>query len=110
MAGKDMPIFSTFDLINWLLPVTNNFPRAYRHTVTERLLDAVFDLRERLEEANLHRRRGRKERLDRADEALALVRLYLQVLASLLVVLQRKLNTFFFHKHTQGVELLFGQH
>jgi len=79
--------------------------------VTERLLDAVFDLRERLEEANLHRRRvPRKERLDRADEALALVRLYLQLLASLLVILQRKLNAFFFHKHTQGVELLFGQH
>ncbi len=80
MAGKEMPIFTrTFDLITWLLPVTNNFPRAHRHTATKRLLDAVFDLREYLEEANLRRGRARKERLDRADEALARVRLYIRL-------------------------------
>ena len=43
--------------LTWLLPATNHFPRAHRHTVTRRLLDAAFDLRERLEEANL--RHGR---------------------------------------------------
>ncbi|MBK7896274.1 MAG: hypothetical protein WAS33_13930 [Candidatus Promineifilaceae bacterium] len=45
MARPEMPIFSkTFDLLTWLLPITNNFPRAHRHTATQRLLDAAFDL------------------------------------------------------------------
>ena len=82
MARKEMPIFTrTFDFLTWLLPVTNNFPRAQRFTVTARLLDAAFDLRERLEEANFWRGAARLERLDRADEALDKVRLYLRLAA-----------------------------
>jgi hypothetical protein len=43
---QEMPIFTrTFDLLTWLLPATNHFPRAHRHTATKRLLDAAFDLR-----------------------------------------------------------------
>ena len=77
MAGREMPIFTrTFDLLSWLLPVTNNFPRAHRFTVTSRLLNAAFDLRERLEAANLRRGRERQEQLLLADEALARLRLY----------------------------------
>src|SRR3990172_7825298 len=72
MAKEEMPIFTkTFDFLTWLLPATNHFPRAHRHTFTQRLLNAAFDLRERLEEANLRKGRGRVERLDLADEALA---------------------------------------
>ncbi len=77
-----MPIFSkTFDLLSWLLPVTNHFPRAHRHSFTQRLLDAAFDLRERLEEANLRRGKARRDRLVRADEALARLRVYLRLAA-----------------------------
>jgi hypothetical protein len=80
MAREEMPIFTrTFDLLTWLLPVTNHFPRAHRHTFTQRLLDAAFDLRERLEEANARRGAARLERLDRADEALGKIRLYLRL-------------------------------
>jgi hypothetical protein len=80
MSGPEMPIFTrTYDLLTWLVPVTNHFPRAHRHTVTRRLLDAAFDLRERLEEANLHHGKARMERLVLADEALARVRLYLRL-------------------------------
>ena len=62
-----MPIFvRTFDFLTWLLPATNNFPRAHRHTVTQRLLNAAFDLRERLEEANL------RQGAARLDEVAAL--------------------------------------
>ena len=54
MRHAEMPIFTrTFDLLVWLLPLTNHFPRAHRHTVTGRLTGAALDLRERLEEANL---------------------------------------------------------
>ena len=80
MNRKEMPIFSrTFDFLSWLLPMTNNFPRAHRHTFTSRLLDAAFDLRERLEEANLRKGSERIERLQRADEALARIRVYIRL-------------------------------
>ena len=82
MTGQEMPIFTrTFDLLSWLLPVTNNFPRAQRFTATSRLLDAAFDLRERLEAANLRRGADRREQLLLADEALSRLRLYLRLAA-----------------------------
>jgi hypothetical protein len=32
---EEMVIFThTFDFLSWLLPMTNNFPRAHRHTFT----------------------------------------------------------------------------
>jgi four helix bundle protein len=75
-----MPIFTrTYDLLTWLLPATNHFPRAHRYTFSQRLLDAAFDLRERLEEANLRHGRARLERLALADGALARVRVYLRL-------------------------------
>lgn len=80
MATQEMVIFTrTFDFLTWLLPATNHFPKAHRHTFTRRLLDAAFDLRERLEEANVRRGRERSERLRAADEALARVRCYLRL-------------------------------
>jgi len=80
MANQEMPIFTrTFDFLTWLLPATNNFPRAHRNSATKRLLDAAFNLRERLEEANIRKDAARQERLERADEALSLVRLYLRL-------------------------------
>lgn len=80
MSQPEMPIFTkTFDLLTWLLPVTNHFPRAHRHTFTQRLLDAAFDLRERLEEANMMRGAERQAKLQEADIALARLRLYLRL-------------------------------
>ena len=82
MTAEETPIFTrTYDLLTWLLPASNHFPRAQRHSFTQRMLDAAFDLRERLEEANLRRGRRRLERLHRADEALARLRVYLRLAA-----------------------------
>ncbi len=82
MTAQEMPIFArTYDFLTWLVPATNHFPRAQRHSFTQRLLDAAFDLRERLEEANLRQGAARLERLDRADEALARARLYIRLAA-----------------------------
>lgn len=82
MTAQEMPIFTrTYDFLTWLLPATNHFPRAHRYTFTQRLMDAAFDLRERLEEANARKGAARLERLERADEALARVRLYLRLAA-----------------------------
>ena len=83
MAQEEMVIFTrTFDFLTWLLPVTNNFPRAYRHTFTQRLMDAAFEIRERLEEANLRQGNARLERLSLADESLSRVRVYLRLASS----------------------------
>lgn len=80
MSEKQMPIFTrTFDFLTWLLPATNHFPRAHRHTLTRRLLDASFDLRENLESANLRRGSARVNALHLADESLAKVRVYLRL-------------------------------
>lgn len=80
LAREEMPIFArTHDLLTWLLPITNHFPRAHRHTFTQRVLDAAFDLRDALELANLRRGKARAEQLGRADEALARLRTYLRL-------------------------------
>lgn len=80
MSNPEMPIFTrTFDLLTWLLPATNHFPRAHRHTVTHRLLSAAFDLRELLERANLHRGDERAKLLVDAEDALARLRVYLRL-------------------------------
>lgn len=80
MPAKEMPIFTrTFDLLAWLLPMTNHFPRSHRQTLTKRLIDAAFDLRECLETANVQRRDDRRHALVAADEALARLRVYLQL-------------------------------
>lgn len=77
---KEMSIFTrSFDLLTWLLPATNHFPRAHRHTFTQRTLDAAFDLRERLEEANARKGQARLAQLRLADEALSKLRLYLRL-------------------------------
>ena len=82
MVKTETPIFTrTFDFLTWLLPVTNHFPRAHRHTFTQRLLDAAFDLREHLEAANHRMRAERLAQLRAADEALDRVGLYVRLAA-----------------------------
>ena len=82
MSGQEMPIFTrTFDFLTWLLPVTNHFPTAHRHTFTKRLLDAAFDLREQLEAANHRMGKERLAYISSADESLDKVRTYLRLAA-----------------------------
>ncbi len=82
MSGQEMPIFTrTFDFLTWLLPITNHFPTAHRHTFTKRLLDAAFDLREQLEAANHRMGKERLVLLKDADESLDKVRTYLRLAA-----------------------------
>jgi hypothetical protein len=45
----DMVILTrTFDLLAWLLPKAEKFPKIYRQTVTQRLIDAALDFQEAL--------------------------------------------------------------
>lgn len=78
--NEDMVIFArTFDLLEWLLPKSERFPRAYRSTVTQRLMDAALDLQEALVAALSREGRSRLSALRTADGALGRLRIYLRL-------------------------------
>ena len=68
-----------FDLLEWLAPRGESFPRAFRRTVTARLLSAALDLAEQLLDAQSRRGAGRRERLAAADATLNKLRMYLRL-------------------------------
>lgn len=73
---KDMVIQSrTFDLLNWLLPRAEKFPRLYRHTVVERLVNSVLNFQEHLILAQARQGRERRKQLQYCDEYLIQLRL-----------------------------------
>lgn len=77
---KDMVLqVRLFDLLAWLLPRSESFPRAHRHTVTQRLLDAALDAQESVFEALGQRGAGRLTALRSADVAVNRLRLYLRL-------------------------------
>lgn len=80
MPDDDMVIFTrTFDLLAWLLPKSAQFPKVYRSTVTQRLMDATLDLQEALFEAQSRYGSVRLGNLQAADAHLNKVRLYLRL-------------------------------
>lgn len=77
---NEMIVFTRcYDLLSWLLPHAEKFPRTFRFTVTQRLVDAALDLQETLFEAQSQRGSERLHALRRADAALNRVRLYLRL-------------------------------
>ena len=78
--SDDMVIFTrTFDLLAWLLPKSEGFPKVYRATVTQRLMNAALDFQEALLDANSHSGRARMNHLRAADAHLDKLRLYLRL-------------------------------
>jgi len=76
----EMVILSrVFDLLAWLLPKSERFPRVYRATVTQRLMDAALDVQDRLFDAQSRRGGRQVEALQAADAALGRLRLYLRL-------------------------------
>lgn len=68
-----------FDLLEWLVPKGESFPRGFRHTVTARLLGAALDLPELLYQAHARRGRARLAGLWEADAALNVLRRHLRL-------------------------------
>ena len=68
-----------FDLLAWLLPKAESWPRAYRRTVVQRLLDAALDFQEALFDAQSQGGTTRQKHLREADAALDKLRLYLRL-------------------------------
>lgn len=75
-----MVIFTrTYDLLLWLLPKAEHFPKIYRSTVTQRLMNAALDFQEALFEAQSQGGTTRQKYLRTADAALDKLRLYLRL-------------------------------
>ncbi len=55
-----------FDLLVWLLPKVEQFPKAYRFTLIQRLMDAALDLQDALAEAETSRAQARYRALTAA--------------------------------------------
>jgi 23S rRNA-intervening sequence protein len=78
--AEEMIVFARcYDLLAWLMPKAEKFPRAFRFTVTQRLMDAALDLQEALFEAQCQRTAARVASLRSADAALGRLRLYLRL-------------------------------
>lgn len=78
--SSEMVIFTrTYDLLHWLLPKSERFPKLYRSTVTQRLMDAVLNFQESLLEAQTYQDKIRLRHLKQADAHLNKVRLYLRL-------------------------------
>ncbi len=69
----------TFDLLAWLLPRSERFPKIYRYTVTQRLMDAALNFQEALFDANSQSGSTRQKHLRFADAHLNKLRLYLRL-------------------------------
>ena len=78
--SSEMVIYTrTYDLLRWLLPKSERFPKLYRSTVTQRLMDAALDFQESLLLAQAYRDKIRLRHLREADAHLSKVRLYLRL-------------------------------
>ena len=78
------PVFvRTHDFLLWLLPHTAKFPKAQRHTVTNRLECAALDLQGALALANRRRGSERLHALDEADAHLDRVRFLVRLVTEL---------------------------
>lgn len=69
----------TLDLLRWLLPHCEKFPKAQRFVVTARLQAAALDFQEALYDANARTGKERLAYLQAADAHLNKLRLYLRL-------------------------------
>jgi len=79
MAEELVLLTRLFDLLAWLLPKAERFPRVHRLTVTQRLMNAALDCQEAVFAAQSRRGARRHEALQDADAALNRLRLYLRL-------------------------------
>jgi hypothetical protein len=79
MSNEMTSLTRCFDLLSWLLPKAERFPKVYRATVTQRLMDAALDFQEALFDAQSQRGTTRQRHLRAADAHLNKLRLYLRL-------------------------------
>jgi four helix bundle protein len=75
---QESPIFiRTFDLLAWLLPVTQKFPKDQRFVLAARVQNTAFNFYEAITAASLSKKKT--EHLEQADVELQRLRLYLRL-------------------------------
>ncbi|MEW5828233.1 MAG: diversity-generating retroelement protein Avd [Chloroflexota bacterium] len=75
---QESPIFTkTFDMLAWLLPAAQKFPREQRFVLAQRLQNAAFNFYEAITAASLSEQSG--PHLQQADIELQRLRLYLRL-------------------------------
>ena len=79
MSDEMVILTRTFDLLDWLLPKSEDFPKVYRSTVTQRLMEAALNFQEALYDALSHGGTTRQKHLRAADAHLNKLRLYLRL-------------------------------
>ena len=79
MKDEMVILTRTFDLLAWLLPKAEQFPRVYRQTVVRRMMNAALDFQEALFDAQSQGGSTRQRHLRAADAALNKLRLYLRL-------------------------------
>ncbi len=79
MAEEMILLTRLFDLLAWLLPKVEKFPKAHRFTVTQRVMDAALDCQDAVFLAQSRRGTRRLAALWDADTALNRLRLYLRL-------------------------------
>jgi hypothetical protein len=76
----DSPLFvKTYDLLKYLIPTTEKFPKSQRFVLAKRIQDAALDLHECLLEARKVDALARRDVLLRADVELEKLRLHLRL-------------------------------
>ena len=74
---QESPLFvKTYDLLLWLLPQSQNFPRAYRFTMAERFQHTALEFQQVLINATKVNGSERRLELSQADTLLAQMRLW----------------------------------
>ncbi len=100
---QESPIFSrTYDLILWLLPEANKFPRSHRFGLGERVVRQALDFQETLVQAGLSKK-DRARLLDVADVQLAILRTNLRLCKDLELL---KINQY---EHVAGMLVEIGR-
>lgn len=79
MSEEMVILTRTFDLLSWLLPHCEKFPKAQRYLVVQRLGDAALNFQEALFHANAQRGEARLAHLREADAHLTTLRLYVRL-------------------------------
>jgi hypothetical protein len=79
MAEQMIILTRTFDLLSWLLPKADGFPKLYHSTVTQRLMGVALDFQEALYDAQSQGGSTRQKHLREADAALNKLRLHLRL-------------------------------
>lgn len=79
MSDNLVILTRTFDMLDWLLPKSETFPKAYRYTLTQRMMTVALYFQEELFDGLHQSGSTRHKHFKQADAHLSKLRLYLRM-------------------------------